>query len=393
MPVLGMRHTTNLSSDERPKAWRLGIMDEYPDAAPLAHLIYRVGKEKVSDPEFNWFERRFNTRELTVNVADVPGALNAGNADTVAVGTGEAYNCRLGSILMNTRTLERVRVTDNPESPGDAMDILRGVGGSGLQDAWLENDVLQVIGSAFAEGADVGSAITYDPSKYYNYCQIFRNVADISRTLSKTMLRTGDKKKDAQKQALLQHELDKEWSFLFGARSENLTTSPGPTRTTDGLISVISTHVIDFSSGLTLSGWNDYLKDLLGDGSEEKLLLCGADLLLTLENMARAYSYQWADVAKQDSFGMTMRKWITSFGTLMIKEHKLLSKSSVFSDWGFIVDPEEFVYRFVDDTEWLQNRQDNGADRIIGEYLAEVGLEIHNEYHHGIIKNCNSFVG
>lgn len=396
MPVLGMRTTTNLTdSTERPKAWRLGIMDEYPDAAPLTHLIYRVGKEKVSDPEFNWFERRFATRELTPDAGDLPGAgVLAGAADTARFGSGEAYNVRAGSILLNTTTMERVIVTADPVDSQN-VSIIRGVGASGAQSAWLITHAVQVIGNAQAEGADVGSAITTDPAKKYNYCQIFRNVADVTKTLAATTLRTGDKQKDAQKQALLFHEIDKEWAFMFGIPSEDLTAAPGPRRTTAGLYNYISTNSTDFVAGLTLSGWNTMLKNLFQYGSDEKLLLCGASTIMALENMARAYSYQWADVGKQDSFGMTMRKWITSFGTLMVKEHKLLSRSTKFSSWGFIIDPDNLVYRFVGgrDTDWYPEVQNPGQDRVIGEYLAECGLECHNEYTFGLVKNCSAFVG
>ena len=64
-------------------------------------------------------------------------------------------------------------------------------------------------------------------------------------------------------------------------------------------------------------------------------------MLLALENMARAYSYAWADVGEQDSYGMELKKWKTSFGTVFVHEHKLLSKLSALRSWGFLVDPDQ----------------------------------------------------
>lgn len=391
--VLGMKKTSNLEADERPKAWRLGIMDEYPDAAPLSNVITRVGKEKVSDPEFPWYERRFATREM-VYQSGAGASATAGYSDTgITVDTSEAYNVKIGSLVINTTTLEVILVTSE-DANGTTFTATRGIGGSGVQTDWASGQVLQVIGSAYAEGADVGNSITTTPVKKYNYTQIFRNVADLSRTLSKTLLRSGDKKKDSQMQALLFHELDKEWAFLMGKKSEDTSASPGPRRTTDGLRSVISTNTKNFASaGLNLADWNTFLKGIFTNGSDEKLLLCGADALLALEDMARSYSYNWADIGKQDSFGMTMKSWITSFGRLVIKEHKLLSKSATFKTWGFVTDPDKLVYRYVDDTEWYPNRQGNGQDRFIGEYLAEVGLEIHEEYCHGLFTGMSTFTG
>jgi len=394
MAVLGMRTTYNITSDERPKAWREGIFDEYPDAAPLCHVIFRTGKEKVSDYEFNWHERRYPTRELTVGAGDTPGASTAGTADTLAVGTGEAYNCKSGSLLWNETTDETVLVYEDPTT-GTALKIKRGWGVTAgtVTAAWTAAQKVQVVGNAQPQGASVGSAIAYDPTRYYNYCQILRNVADTSRTLAKTMLRTGDKRKDAQKEALLLHETDKEWAFLLGVRAEVLTESPGPRYSTGGLKQFVTTNVTDFTTtGLTLAGWNTFLEKIFRNGNDERLLLCGSSMLMALEDMARAYTYTWADVGKQDVFGMNLRKWITSFGTLYIKEHKLMTRNTALKGWGFVVSADDLVYRFVDDTDWLANREDPGDDRFIGEYLAEVGLELHNEYNFGIAKGVTTFV-
>jgi len=304
-----------------------------------------------------------------------------------------ARNVELETVL-NATPMERVIVTEDPTTSAD-VKIIRGVGATGTQSAWLTTHKVQVCGNAQAEGADVGTSITTDPAKKTNYCQIFRNVADITKTLAATTLRTGDRKKDAQMQALLFHEVDKEWAFMFGQPSEDLTATPGARRTTGGLYYWLSSHVTDFTSGLTLNGWNTFLQGLFQDGSDEKLLLCGATMLMALENMARAYSVQWSDVGKQDSYGMTMRKWITSFGTLMVKEHKLLTRSTKFTSWGFAVEPENLVYRYVQgrDTDWTPDVQNPGQDRFVGEYLAECGLELHNEYTFGLAKNVLAFSG
>lgn len=390
MAVLGMWVTTNLEATERSHAWRLGIMDQFPDAAPLCHMIYRVGKEKASDPYFRWHERLFNPRELTLaaTVSDT-----ASTTAQLTLASGQAYFCRTGTLIWNPTTEELVRVYQDPSAGVNNLVLVTRAYASTTPAAWTSADKVQIIGNAQPEGGSLGAAIGYAPSAYDNYCQIFRNVADISRTAAKTKLRTGDKRADAQKQALRDHELDKEWAFLFGVKGEDTSTSPGATRTTGGLYERITSHIYNASDALTLSDWNDFLADVFANGSEEKLLLAGSKMMLALEDMARAYTYAWTDVGKQDTFGMNLRSWKTAWGTLMIKEHKLLSLSTAYQDWGFIVDPDEFVYRFVDDTTWLPNRQDNGADRITGEYLAEVGLEVHQEFNHGVIKNCSAFAG
>ena len=390
MAFLGMNHYGNLEDMERPKAWRQGIYDQYPNATPLCHLIYRTGNEKTSDAEFFWYERMFPTRIMTVVTPPGPGT--AGDTDTVVVGTAEAYNCRAGSLLIHEVTMERALVLAD-SADGITLSIKRGVGATGSVSDWAVDTKVKVFSSSYPQGANVGSGINFAPTKLQGACQIFRNVADVSRTLNKTILRSGNKFKDAQKNALLLHEMDKEGAGLFGVRSEDLTASPGPRYTTDGLLSRISSHTYDAAAGLTLKGWNAFASDVMQNGSDEKMLLVGTDLYGAIEDMARMYTFQWEQMSEQDSFGMDLRVLKVRGKRLGLMEHRGMSEDPLFKSWGFVVDPDAIYQRIVDDTQWKPERQGNGEDRVIGEYLAEIGFEIQQEYRHGVIKNGSKFLG
>lgn len=389
MPVLGMRSTEDLVTGERPLDWRLGISELYPNAIPLCTLIYRIGKKQATDPEFNWFERSYPTREMTVDSSDIPGALAAGTADTVGLASG-AQNCRKFHVIINTRTLEEVLVTADP-STDTSLAIKRGMGSSGSQAAWLENDTVQVIGTAHEEGEDVPLAISYDVTKLNNYCEIFRNSTSNTRTALKTRLRTRALRQRAQKEALLLHETEKEWRFLFGKPWED-TSGDEIKRGTGGLLNYATTHVKDFAGTVTMPTWRAYIYDIFQDGADEKILLAGNGLLETLETMFDATTTHMIDVPATDTFGLNMRKWIGAGGTLYIQEEKLFSKSAAFYDWGVVVDPDRITYKYVDDTTWLPNRQGNGQDRNVGEYLAECGCEFLNAAETmGVIKNATAY--
>jgi hypothetical protein len=390
MAFLGMVNYGNLESMERPKAWRQGIYDQYPNATPLCNLIYRTGKEKTSDAEFFWYERMYPTRIMTVVTA--PGSGNAGDTDTIVFGTGEAYNAHKGSLLLAESTMERLLVLAD-STDGITLSVKRGIGITGAVADIAVSTKVKVYSNAIEQGANIGSSINFAPVKFGGSCQIFRNPADVSRTLNKTILRTGNKFKDAQKNALLLHELDKEGAGLFGIASQDLTASPGPRFTTDGLISRVTTNVYDGSAGLTLKAWNAFLTNVMAYGSEEKLFMVGADLYNAIEDMARMYTFQWEQMSKQDTFGMDLKVLRQRNGRLAIIEHRALNEDPMFRSWGFVVDPDAIYQRIVDDTQWLPNREGNGEDRVMGEYLAEVGFEIQQEYRHGIIKNCNKFLG
>ncbi len=56
MGFLGMLGSGDWATDQRPKAWREMIQFLYPNGAvTLTGLTSKMGSEKVSDPEFNWW--------------------------------------------------------------------------------------------------------------------------------------------------------------------------------------------------------------------------------------------------------------------------------------------------------------------------------------------------
>ena len=390
MPVLGLRSTEDLVDGERPLEWRLGISELYPNAIPLCTLIYRTGKRQSSDPQINWFERSYPTRTMTVTATDVPGSGTAGDADTASVTAGEAYNVRKFHVAINTRTLEEILITADPTTNA-AIAFKRGMGASGAVGAWQSGDTIQVIGTAHEEGEDLPTAISYDVTKQTNYCEIFRNSTSNTRTALKTRLRTRALRQRAQREALLLHETEKEWRFMFGTPWED-TSGDEIKRGTGGLINYATTHVKDFSGTVTLPTWRAFIYDVFADGSDEKVLLAGNVLLETLETMFDSNSTHMIDVPGTDTFGLNMRRWVGAGGTLYIQEQKLLSKTAAFADWGFVVDLDRITYKYVDDTMWLPNRQGNGQDRNAGEYLTECGLEFLNAADTmGVIKNATAY--
>jgi len=378
-------------ADERPKEWRIGIHDLWPNAAPLVHLVDRVGKEKASDVEFFWWERSYPERVLTIAAGTVPGASAAGTTEACTVTAGDAYNVVKGMVLVNGRTMERVWVTTDPTTNA-SITIYRGVGSTGTQTAMQAGDSLIVIGTANPEGGSVPTAISYDPVKKTNYIQTFRRATDNTRIALRTKLRTGDLRRRAQEEALKLWTTEKERAYLLGVPSE-LTVNGEIIRTTGGLSNYVTTHVWDASTGITLEGLRSFLYDLAADSpSEEVLLLATSDLYRALEACFEYNSIRTRDVPTDDAFGMRLRSFEMGGLTVMMHHHRDLSRLTSFSGWGFIVDPEALVQRFIDDVKWVANRQNPGDDKNIGEYIGDFGLEVHNEEQFGIIEAGTTFL-
>lgn len=386
MATLGMRATNQGDSNERSYAWRLGIANLYPNAAPLIHVMTRASKSSVSDPEFKWFEKQFPQQTLTIN-----GAIADTAETTFTVDSGDAYKVRKDHLLRNTRSLETYRVTADPSS-ATSITVARSVGTTAAA-AISDDDSLIVIGTAHEEGASVPTAVWYNPSAVTGYCQIFRNSTDQTETARRTDMRTGPVQKEARREALLIHEIDKERAFIFGEASSS-ESGNAARRTTAGLIEKISTNVTDFSGSVTRATFNSALADIFVDGSSEKLLLTGKTGMLCLWNMVESMAWNVYD-RTDASFGIKLNEFVTPFGSLMVVHDKLLTKTQDFSDWALVLDPQYLEYRFVKgrDTELKRNRQNPGDDRVIDEYLAEVGLAVMHEETHGVLKNMTAFVG
>jgi hypothetical protein len=380
-----MRSTNQGQADERPYAWRKGIHNLYPNAAPLLHVITRASKQVVSDPEFNHFEKQFPAQIIQAN-----GGETAASTE-LTVNSGDAFKVRKDYLLRNTRTFETVRVTADA-AVGTSLNIARSVGTT-VAAVINDDDYFIVMGPAHQEGDDVPTAVWFDPSKVTGACQIFRNSTDQTETARRTEFRTGPIQKEARREAMLLHETDKERAFFFSEYSVSASGN-AVRRTSTSLLEKISTNVNDYSGSVTRSAWNEDLANLFIDGSQEKLFLYGLTAGICIWNMVESMAWNVYD-RTEASYGIKINEVVTPFGSLMLTHDKLLTKTQDFSDWAFAVDPEYLGYRFVKgrDTELYKNRQNPGQDRVIDEYLGEVGLEVMHEETHGVFKNMTAFAG
>jgi len=383
--IVGMRGSGSWGSDARPKNYRELILRLFPhDKAPLMAMLSKMKEQSVDDPEFKVF-----TKGLPQQVAEVDatGYNNTDNPVTAGIkGTNLNTYFKAGHVVMNIDTGEVMWVTD--ASVANKVTFYR----PHTKVAGDENDYLLVIGSAHEEGADTPAQVTYDPAVVTNYTQIWRNAVALTNTAKVTRLRTGDQWKEAQKECLLLHNIEMEKAFFFGEAKEVLTGDQ-PKRTTKGLYKFISSHVKDYSGGLDIDTWENDLEDIFRYGSPQKMMLGGARVINCMNKLARVNS-EVRLVPEAKVYGMEIFRYVTPFGTLMMKIHPLFSENTLLNKWAFIIDMPQLVYRYVKgrDTKYLKNRQGQGVDGVKDEYLTEAGLECRFEETHAVIKNLSTVI-
>lgn len=415
---LGMRGTGSWVTDQRPKNWREMILYLYPNgSAPLTAVLSKISEESTDDPEFNWWTKTLpkqsgavaNTYSDTGLSSAVAGATTAGTTRYVKVAEAVADNFREGhTALLRDASNQAI------DGVGKVTVVVKNGASSYVGIKALENwhadlddaniDQIYVIGTVNSEGAGSPSAITYDPTKFTNFTQIFRTPLEISRTAKATRLRTGDAYKELKREALELHSIEMEKAFLWGIKSENTGANGLPERTTDGLINFIntnaSTNVLDYTNdtdiaahgGASGDAWtasgeaflDSTLEQIFRHGSTEKLALCGSGALLGIQKIAKATGNVQLKPTSE-AYGIKVVEWITPFGTVTLKTHPLLSYEAGTRNQMIVLEPDKLKYRYITDTKF-SDVTSAGIDGLKEEYLTECGLEVHHPECFGILK-------
>lgn len=387
MAIQGLRHTNTVVEGGRPKNWRAGILMAYPNGKmPLTGLTSLMKSESTDDPEYNWWEKEMQDRRVKLS-----GNLTAGNSELV-VDKG-AFGFKAGDVLISEQTFERVIVMSDPVVD-TKLQVTRGFANSTAAAVTVatQNPYFVCIGSAYEEGSDAPTAVDFDPTKYNNYTQIFRNTLEATRTFKKTKLRYGDQVKEMKRECLELHGVDMERAFIFGGKSEG-TFKGKPRRTTGGILSFIpQDNQVDvnsvYSGGLTMDGLEELMYSAFKMGSSEKMVICGNRAALTLQQAVRKNSSMQITSGIKE-YGMNVSRLDCQFGSLVIKTHPLFNQMgggtayAGFEASALVLDMAEFKYRYVDDTTYQAKLNDDGVDGEKSGYLTEAGLEVHHgKYHH-----------
>jgi hypothetical protein len=395
MAIQGFRHTSNIVQDGRPLNWRAGILMAYPNGnMPLTGLTSLMKSESTDDPEFNWWEKSMQSRriQLAADITDSATSLTL---------TAGAFGIKAGDVLYSEATEEAFFVTTDPTTD-TGLTVARGFAGSTAAAITVAsaNPFLTVIGSAFEEGSDAPTGVQFDPTKRFNYTQIFRSTFEVTRTAKKTRVRTGDQVKEMKRECLEIHGVDMERAFIFGKRFEG-TRNGKPWRTTGGLISQIdSGNKRDFSTlysgGLNMEDFEEECYRMFLEGSNEKMAFCGNRAVLTINQVVRKNSHFNIQTGIKE-YGMNVMRFVTPFGTLVMKTHPLFNQMRSGTGYAgmeaamMILDAGEMKYRYLvdSDTKYEPVLQDNGIDGDKSGYITEAGIELHHPTYHHLWKGLN----
>ena len=415
---LGMRGTGDWATNQRPENWRETILYLYPNgSAPLTAIMSKLRDEKTDDPVFHWWTKTLPTQSATVTGRYTDAACTAAYADSGAAGD-TLYFTMSATHLTHFRVGHQVMLRDASHYDVDVNGLVTSVNtgttsigvrlleadNNGASTDLSDCDTALIIGSANPEGANMPDAISYDPTEWSNYTQIMRTPLSITRTARRTRLRTGEAYREAKRECLELHSIEMEKTFLWGYKSSITGSNGKPQRTTMGLIRALQygsdgTSNVGISDSYKLNStysgdtwlqtgkdWLDiYLEQIFRYGRTEKMCFCGSGAMLGINRLAETYGTIQLQTGAQ-AYGIKVAEWITPFGTIYLKTHPLFSYEATNRYSMVIFEPQDIIYRFVDDTAFYSEKSDQqntGWTRRDGtdeEYLTEAGLE----YHHPI---------
>lgn len=415
----GLRDTTNFVTNEAPENWRQGLLLLYPNSAqaakaPLTALTSLLKERSTNDPRFHWWEKELDDRRFSLHAT---AAFLGGDIAASAAGAVETWVLAAGNngrtlvqndLLRVEQTGEIVRVRSDPTSDTE-IEVVRGDCGStpaavDPNGANVNPNIL-VIGNAFEEGSLPPTGVNYDPTELFNFTQIFRRTFEITRTASKTKLRTKEAVTEAKRECLEYISIDIERGLLLGKRSTG-TQNGRPRRTTAGVINQIdANNVFSFTSGIVqMSVLEEQMYTLFKFGSSEKLGLCGNRALLAIGQCIRKNtSAQWMVKDGIKEYGLEVTKITCPFGTVSFKSHPLLTQaaggtnagaSAYFGmdSWSFNLDMDDVEYVYLEDSDldYEADLQANGMDGIQSGYIGECGLQLTHAKKHSLWKQMST---
>jgi len=404
MAIQGLRHTGNFVEGQRPKNWREGILMNWPNGEmTLTGLTSQMRTSKTDDPEFYWWEKQMPSQRFQLSA-------DPGTSGNLSLDGGEGQ-LMAGHIIRIEETGEICLVTQDGVS-GQDLQVERGFADTGSKAAAFDptasdtNPYVLIVGSANEEGSTAPTGINYDPVKRYNYTQIFRNTLEMTRTASKTRLRTREQVNEARRECLELHGIEMEKAFWFGRRYEGFRNGQ-PMRLTGGIQYFIEEfgeqaagheRVWDVEgNSITLWDLEEIMKYAFLWGSDEKMMILGNQALQTIQRAVRYSSYMELDT-NQREYGMNVSRLFSPFGTLVLKTHPLFNYApgganfQGLNSWGFVLDMEHIRYRPFEgaDTKYQRDLQENDMDGMKAGYLTEAGIEVNHPENHMLIKGLTS---
>ncbi len=350
-----------------------------PEATPLLTLTGKLrNKREALNPLFQWLEKDEYPRTL-----DVITAYDSDDT-SISVTTGQEARVFANAVVQNVRTGELILV--GATSSGTLSSLTRGIGGG--QSDGLVGDKLVFLFNAVEDGADTPSQRSVQVFNLSNRTQIVRTAFGFTgRDMQVEMYGGRDETTETKWQAI-EHKKSIEYLMLMG--KQHSITGTHQQTFSDGLDNRIATNRWNISgTDFTEDAWVAFLEEGMRwgkggnqNGAGTKYLFCSSRWLSSINGFARdRLQYRTLD----DQIGFKAMEYVSPHGRVMLLHAPILDK--YHPERAYLVDLNHvrYVYLRGRDTRLLVDRQGNGIDGKVNEYLSDVGAQVEFEHSHSAL--------
>lgn len=264
---------------------------------------------------------------------------------------------------------------------GNVLTVQRGMGGTPVSAITIgvDEQAIQLVGSAFEEGSERPTAVATSPFPRTNMTQIFRRAWDITGTAQATTYRFGSRLDKNKQDAAMNHALDMEYSLIWGKKHQGVINNK-PFRMMDGIISQLRTNIFAAPpGGLTRRSMDDFAERLFSKNihgkPNERITFCGNVALRALNEIALRYSTYNIE-RRENEWGIKVNTFVTPFGDITLIPHPLMNDSPVFSQNIYSFHPAAMSIDWLRRTFHVDEGQNGGAsdlrDAKAGVYTSEM---------------------
>lgn len=383
----GIVDTEAVLSDEKVVDMEPAFRLLDPDTSQFMTILNKLPSKVATREKVNWLED-----ELFPNLTTLAsGAITAAGQTAIAVATGTGAYFRAGDLVRVVATGEMLEVSSVST---DTLTVVRGVGSVAAATAASGCDLL-IVANASAQGADYGTLKATQRVLGYNYTQIVRHPFGFTGTdVEIETYGPGDPANETAKKAI-EHKRAMENLAFFGAR-DFTSSSPSSKGYAGGLVEFLSTNVWSSAGAIDLAYIDGKLQQIFQHGSQQKVIFAAPTPAAALSTL---FATNWVRARPDDRvYGAKVNSFINgAYGEsvpVIVKREwgARQSASNGQGSWMFVLDMQYLKKRPMRNrnTALLRNRQGNGVDSVVHEYLTELSFEVSQEKVHGLIKGITA---
>lgn len=345
------------------------------DIAPYIKVVSQLRKKRAINPLYYWHEKE------PVQRFDRVTAAASAAATSLTVSNPTYFIDR--DVIVNPRTGERMLVNGTPSTAQTTITVVRSLGTTAAA-AINAQDRIERIGSALPDGVTSRESRAAISVEKTNYCEIFRTTYKLTGRALVTELYASTARKEARRDAMREHAVDVENTFLKGEKGTSTAVSGDSeaTTTTDGLFALVGNNqVFDISRALRGGRLTEQILDdfafmltqfATGRGGDF-MVLASAAMMSALKRLARNSLRTQVGERK---FGVRITTYESPYGDLLFMRHPLFD-GEVWGGYALGLNLNDAQYRFMKGRDMVarESIQANDLDGWWGEYLQDCGYQ------------------